>query len=91
MKVKLVQNVIPPKYKPVGEPVTVAAKLPRSREELRVSLVQKDGEESPRILIAAYSIEPDGEAVIKQTGGFRLKPIEAQALRDALDQLLSDL
>ena len=90
MKAKLVQNIVPPEYKPIGEPVTVAAKLPRSREELRAGLVQKDGEEAPRIQIAAYIIE-DGEATIKRTSGFCLKPIEAAALRDALDQLLTDL
>lgn len=91
MKARLVQNVIPPEYKPIGEPVTVAAKLPRSREELRAGLVQKDGEEAPRIQIAAYIIEPTGEAIIKRTSGFCLKHIEAAALRDALDQLLTDL
>lgn len=91
MKARLVQNIVPPEYKPIGEPVTVAAKLPRSREELRAGLVQKDGEEYPRIQIAAYTIEPNGEALIKKTDGFCLKPNEAEALRDALDQLLTYL
>jgi len=90
MKPKLVQNIIPPEYKPIGEPITIAAKLPRSREEVRATLTQKDGEECPRVLIAAYEIDTDGKAR-RKPGGFRLKPIEAQALRDALDQLLTRL
>ncbi len=87
---KIVQNVVP-KYQTIGGPITVAAKLPRRREELCVSLTQKYGEECPRVLIAAYTIGPTGEAIIKRTSGFCLKPIEAAALRDALDQLLTDL
>ena len=89
MKPKLVQNIVPAQYKTIGEPITVAAKIPRSWEEVRAALTQKDGEECPRILIAAYTIEPGGEAVIKKTGGFCLKPIEAAALRDALNRLLT--
>lgn len=90
MKAKLVQNIVPAQYKTIGEPITVAAKIPRSREEVRATLTQKDGEECPRVLIAAYEIDKDGEASRKQ-GGFRFTSVEAAALRDALDQLLAFL
>lgn len=90
MKPKLVQNIIPPEYKDIGEPITIAAKIPRSREEVRATLTQKDGEECPRVLIAAYEIDKDGEAS-RKPGGFRFTPVEAAALRDALDQLLTRL
>ena len=89
MKPKLVKNIIPPEYRDTGA-ITVAAKLPRLREEVRVTLTQKDVEECPRILIAAYEIDKDGEAS-RKPGGFRFTPVEAAALRDALDQLLSRL
>ena len=90
MKPKLVQNIIPTEYKTLGEPITVAAKMPTSWEEVRAALTQKDGEDCPRVLIAPYEIGKDGEAR-RKPGGICLKPIEAQALRDALDQLLTCL
>lgn len=75
----------PAAYKTIGEPVTVSAKETR-REELRISITQRTGEDAPRVDLRYFTIRSDGDAN-PHRGGLRLTFEEAAQLRDALNSL----
>lgn len=75
----------PAPYKTIGEPVTVSAKETR-REELRITVTQRDGEDAPRVDLRYFTILSDGDAN-PHRGGLRLTFEEAAQLRDALNKL----
>lgn len=69
----------------VGEPITVSARE-KWREELRISITQRTGEDAPRVDIRYFTVRSDGDAK-PHRGGLRLTFEEAAQLRDALDKL----
>ena len=79
------QNVLP-EYKTVGEPITVTAREPRSRDELRITRTQRADEEAPRVDIRLWTLHTDGRETAHQ-GGLRITYEEAAKLRDALNDL----
>lgn len=85
MKSKLVQNVIP-EYSTIGEPVIVTTKEPTSRDELRITRTQRQGEDTPRVDIRYFTVHSNGSETAHR-GGLRLTPGEARSLRDALNTM----
>ena len=72
-------------YETIGEPITVSMKETQ-REELRITVTQRDGEDAPRVDLRYFTIRSDGSAN-PHRGGLRLTLEEAAQLRDALDKL----
>ena len=73
----------PISYDTIGEPITVSTRE-TSREELRISWTQRDGEDAPRVDLRYFTIRSDGSAT-PHRGGLRLTAEEAAQLRDALN------
>jgi hypothetical protein len=82
MKSKLVI----PEYSTVGEPIVVSTREPRSRDELRITRTQHQGEDAPRVDIRYFTVHSNGSETAHR-GGLRLTPSEARSLRDALNTL----
>ena len=74
---KVVQNIVP-----AVEPTTIAVKETINREEVRISIVRKDGKK--KVDLRIWDIAEDGNAT-PHNGGFLFSPAEAAALRDALN------
>ena len=74
---KAVQNIVP-----TAEPVTIAVKEIIIREEVRLSIVRKDGKK--KVDLRIWDIAEDGNAT-PHNGGFLFSPAEAALLRSALD------
>lgn len=74
-----------PNYTTIGEPITVSTKE-TSREELRITMTQRDGEDAPRVDLRYFTIRSDGSAN-PHRGGLRLTAEEAAQLRAELNKL----
>ena len=83
-----IQDIVP-EYRTIGEPVIVATKEPSSRDELRITQVQKNGENAVKIDIRYYTVHENGNETTHKRG-LRLSREEATALRDALAKVLQE-
>lgn len=87
-KMRSIQDIVP-EYRTIGEPVIVATKELSSRDELRITQVQKNGENAVKIDIRYHTVHKDGSETAHK-GGLRLSREEATALQDALAKVLQE-
>lgn len=73
----------------IGEPITIATKQPTSHRELRLTQVQRRGEDALRVDIRSWTIYSDGTEQPNR-GGLQLTMQEAAKLRDALNGILGE-
>lgn len=73
----------------VGAPITIATKEPTSHRELRLTQVQRRGEDALRVDIRYWTLYSDGTEM-PHRGGLQLTAQEAAKLRDALNGILGE-
>lgn len=73
----------------VGAPITIATKEPSSRRELRLTQVQRRGEDALRVDIRYWTLYSDGTEM-PHRGGLQLTRPEAAKLLDALSGIFGE-
>ena len=73
----------------VGAPITIATKEPTSHRELRLTRVQRRGEDALRVDIRSWTIYSDGTER-PHHGGLQLTMEDAERLRDALNGIFGE-